>query len=1094
MIHSQTVGFYLDELVEICAGELYEPELNKQMNFQNFEVSSSYLLPENKQENVFIVVTKERWNEGQFYEMSWGDRVKEAQLNCEKLGLVITEQPIAQLKGKVAQLLVKDSLESMRIISRAAREKMTNPVIAITGTVGKSTMTLMIEHVAKQPGKLIVKNRGNHNTNRGVPMYAIGLARNPDLAIMEMSLNALGYAKDGKKRSVSEDLKPTHVIFTSAGIGHMLGRDTTTHTATAKSRIFRGIDQNGIAIINRDLADFALVEGFAREKTDQVLTYSLTGQEDADLRVTNVTYLKDKMQVEIAWKGQNLTYDLGIPSLGMVETSLGCLLMSDQLAIPFETFQERMLTFKPTEKVMAEKQVKTLDDKRINILDDTHNAAIPSMINLIDVFAEKKKFYKGKKILVLGQINELGVHAMKHHRGLVEHIENAKPDFVFLYGYLMQEVAKELPKSIPSAWYTTMDDLIQGIHSVTNEDAYIAMKGSVSGSDFQEISEKLPQFFTATKLTKAKKVNLPKLTNKMLVDLQNPDWQLLKSVQHGHTGLSHLVVIYEALRLAAQNKLALRALVEVSTGAAEENRAAGSIGLKAGETLTLHKLITLAANFNAPDAIIALAHFIFKGKSAGKEINRIGKALGIDEFALKNVTGRAVKFGVQRYSATDLVKLLRAYSELPKNALSLLQAQPLEHHGRLLVPVSKLQQKGVIYGGLFWGVNHTEGVAFVEKEGCWHAAIAVGMRNHFDRDAGLMSAIDGELTPIKPEKLKIQSSIINILGDTYFGEDYTMKRQKNGRKDALTEHGYSHSFKKISTFFKEDAFNLFNFEAVFIEEGQPSNLSGIKGFLLGASKEQTINELLKNHVSAVTLATNHTLDYGNEPLKNTVKAFRDHDVLTLGAGASETEAYKPLVLTYNDKKVAIFNAYWYRNPPYIEYDFYTLGKKPGVACLSGRILDEIKLVKQTHPTTKVLVVAHWGADFKEVLPEQQNVAKRLIECGADFIIGHGPHMMQRIGIYNKKPIVYSIGNGVFNSDGEYKKHNQLAYSFITRICLIEQTVKLYPIYCNNLETFWQPHFVTDEQILEVQARHQEWGSIVTSYKKDEDGYYFELPF
>ncbi|AQV17536.1 CapA family protein [Acinetobacter pittii] len=319
---------------------------------------------------------------------------------------------------------------------------------------------------------------------------------------------------------------------------------------------------------------------------------------------------------------------------------------------------------------------------------------------------------------------------------------------------------------------------------------------------------------------------------------------------------------------------------------------------------------------------------------------------------------------------------------------------------------------------------------------------------------------------IRPKVCSAPSGIINILGDTYFGEIYTEKRKARGQIDALQQYGYDYSFKKIKAFLGEHDLNIANFEAVFSLENQ-SPLDHKKPFILKADAEQTLAEFKNIHLNHVVLANNHLKDYGDRGLTYTLQQLDQANISYIGAGVNQKDAHNYFELSFENKHYAIFNGYWHRDTAYLDYDFYALGYKSGVACLNGVLLEQIGRYRLTHPEHKIIVICHWGVDFKTITKEQNNLAKILTQAGADLIIGHGAHTIQPVQIINQKPVVFGIGNLVFNSNGEYDKHNALPYGCIARLDLSKDLLRLYPIYTNNLKTFWQPYLVNAEDFLKA---------------------------
>ncbi|MFA2944608.1 CapA family protein [Acinetobacter pittii] len=319
---------------------------------------------------------------------------------------------------------------------------------------------------------------------------------------------------------------------------------------------------------------------------------------------------------------------------------------------------------------------------------------------------------------------------------------------------------------------------------------------------------------------------------------------------------------------------------------------------------------------------------------------------------------------------------------------------------------------------------------------------------------------------IRPKVCSAPSGIINILGDTYFGEIYTEKRKARGQIDALQQYGYDYSFKKIKAFLGEHDLNIANFEAVFSLENQ-SPLDHKKPFILKADAEKTLAAFKNIHLHHVVLANNHLKDYGDRGLTYTLQQLDQANISYIGAGINQKDAHNYFQLSIENKRYAIFNGYWHRDTAYLDYDFYALGHKSGVACLNGVLLEQIGRYRLTHPEHKIIVICHWGVDFKPITKEQSKLATILTQAGADLIIGHGAHTIQPVQIINQKPVVFGIGNAVFNSNGEYEKHNALPFGCIARLDLSKDLLRLYPIYINNLKTFWQPYPVDAEDFLKA---------------------------
>jgi hypothetical protein len=321
---------------------------------------------------------------------------------------------------------------------------------------------------------------------------------------------------------------------------------------------------------------------------------------------------------------------------------------------------------------------------------------------------------------------------------------------------------------------------------------------------------------------------------------------------------------------------------------------------------------------------------------------------------------------------------------------------------------------------------------------------------------------------IDAKKYSSKTGIINILGDTYFGEIYTEKRKSKGKNDALQQYGYHYSFEKIKPLLGKNDINIANFEAVFSLKNQ-SPLKDKKSFILKADAKKTLEEFKSIHLNYLVLANNHLKDYGDEGLAYTLQQFDQADISYIGAGLNQKNAHSYFEISFKNKHYAIFNGYWHRDTAYLDYDFYALGSTSGVACLNGVLLEQIVRYKQKYPDHKIIVICHWGVDFKPPTNEQIKLAGILTQAGADLIIGHGAHTIQPIRIINHKPVVFGIGNAVFNSDGEYEQQYALPFGCIARLDLAKDLLRLYPIYTDNLKNFWQPNPVNNEEFSEAKT-------------------------
>jgi poly-gamma-glutamate capsule biosynthesis protein CapA/YwtB (metallophosphatase superfamily) len=169
--------------------------------------------------------------------------------------------------------------------------------------------------------------------------------------------------------------------------------------------------------------------------------------------------------------------------------------------------------------------------------------------------------------------------------------------------------------------------------------------------------------------------------------------------------------------------------------------------------------------------------------------------------------------------------------------------------------------------------------------------------------------------------------------------------------------------------------------------------------------------VLKQHFSAVCVANNHSGDFGHEALLEQFDLLDKAKLPYFGGGRDSREAHRPLIIEENAHRIALLG--YNRFPP---RSFRATDKRPGVAWLKeADVVKGIRAARKEHRADIVIPFLHWGRE-SEAAPtdEQKQLARRLIDAGADAVIGGHAHVTQTIDIYHGKPIVYSLGNLVFD--------------------------------------------------------------------------------
>ncbi|MBD8007637.1 Mur ligase family protein [Bacillus norwichensis] len=646
-----TAGFTYEELNEILDG-YYFTDISLARTIIDFEIDPTHL--SNKEGNCFISISNKRWNEVHRRNTDWKDGNDKILLFYQNCDLIITEEPIQQLKNDVPQLIVKDSYKVMKLLAQAARQKMQNPVIGITGSVGKSSTRLMFEHLLKDTHS-IVATRGNHNTQTGVPLYGAKLCQNPDIGILEISLNALN-----NRGNQSLTISPNVCIVTSIGEAHLSTLHSLETVAQFKARIFDGLEANGLAIINKDIQPeaFQILLKRAAKRTGRIKTYSLKS-DASDLYLKKVVHSKYKSTIVFHYKNKDYQFDMQMPSEGTIMNSLGTFLCLAEMGFEVENLLSKMFHFQSLNKVMELKQLTTIDNRNIDIIDDSHNAAIPSMMNAIETFKAKQSFYRGNKILILGQVADLGGQSSRLHEGLIPHVLSSGADFVFGHGHYMRKVIQKLPAHMVGGWFDNALHLSKHVPFYCTDDSLIVLKGSVSGSDFRKISHLLPLQI------KRSKQALKDFSPNSIAEVLQPMWGAaghdLKSKQEifsigypssqGIEGIAPVLLLMILLKKGIQ----FQEVTNLKNWPTNNGESIGNQPFKTGEKFSHRELVEELIQTQHPSAIFELVN-IYCGsrRSAMEKILKASQSLKITPAATLNLSGRYRVKEQQAFNLHDL--------------------------------------------------------------------------------------------------------------------------------------------------------------------------------------------------------------------------------------------------------------------------------------------------------------------------------------------------------------------------------------------------------------------------------------------------------
>jgi poly-gamma-glutamate capsule biosynthesis protein CapA/YwtB (metallophosphatase superfamily) len=238
-------------------------------------------------------------------------------------------------------------------------------------------------------------------------------------------------------------------------------------------------------------------------------------------------------------------------------------------------------------------------------------------------------------------------------------------------------------------------------------------------------------------------------------------------------------------------------------------------------------------------------------------------------------------------------------------------------------------------------------------------------------------------------------------GDVNFGDGVTY---------TLTSNGLEYPFAHVSEIFRNADVSFVNLECCISSQGAP--VAGKEYCFEGPPDSAAA--LSSGGVRVVSLANNHSKDYGTTAFLDTLAHLKESGVAWCGAGNNASEAYSATVVEARGKKVA-FLAFTGIVP-----DGWPAGtQSPGCATTSDPDRVARAISEARRQADYVVASFHWGIELAtSPNDEQRNLARLAVDSGADFVIGHHPHVVQGFEVYKNRLIAYSLGNYVFSPPRE----------------------------------------------------------------------------
>ena len=445
------MNFSVSELNNILGKLKFKDFIGNNLLFNQVNIDTRKLMPG----DLFLALVGKKYDGHNFL----GEAIKKG-----AMALVINEGKERLVPNGIPYWTVNDTLEAFQKLALFQRNKLNIPVVAITGSVGKTTTKEMSGEVLKKLGKIKLSYE-NFNNEIGVSLTILDTDISDKLLVLEMGMRGLGQIEN-----LSKYAEPDIAIITNIGSSHIGILGTRENISKAKCEITKYLNPNGLIIIpNGDsLLERSLKEVWkGRIIRVQILNIEQLGKTQEVTDNLIIGFYDDNNNLI---KIENKVFEISFKGIHNASNFLFVYALSKEFGINFKDYNK-------FEFPSLDGRNKIIKTNKVTIMDETYNASPESVKACVDLL---KRYKKGKHFVILGSMKELGIRSEDFHKEIFNYIiKKNVQGFIFICDSY-EEKSLKTKYFIENKIYFVKDinEVIKRINKLTHKGDFILIKGS----------------------------------------------------------------------------------------------------------------------------------------------------------------------------------------------------------------------------------------------------------------------------------------------------------------------------------------------------------------------------------------------------------------------------------------------------------------------------------------------------------------------------------------------------------------------------------------------------------------------------------------
>jgi UDP-N-acetylmuramoyl-tripeptide--D-alanyl-D-alanine ligase len=400
-----------------------------------------------------------------------GHAFVEAALKAGAGAAVVTHENVEALQSYGSLYVVDDVLQAMEKLGRVSRARMQGRVLAVTGSVGKTSTKEALRHVFSRQGETHA-SVASYNNHWGVPLTLARMPQKTQYGIFEIGMN-----HPFEILPLVQMVRPHAAIVTTVAPVHLEHFKSIAAIADAKGEIFSGLMSGGTAIINRDNDQFDRLKAHAMNSpAGRILSFG--EHVSADVRLLKLILKSDRSILAASVLGKDVNLQVGAPGKHMAMNALAVMAASEALGGDL-AMTALALADLTAGSGRGQRTELLAPGGSFTLLDESYNANPASMKASIALLAQLPVGGRGRRIVVLGDMLELGPTGPKMHAEIADAIDENAIDLVFCSGPLMHHLWEALPKNKRGQYASTSAELQPRIVDELRAGDTVMIKGSL---------------------------------------------------------------------------------------------------------------------------------------------------------------------------------------------------------------------------------------------------------------------------------------------------------------------------------------------------------------------------------------------------------------------------------------------------------------------------------------------------------------------------------------------------------------------------------------------------------------------------------------